>query len=336
MKTALEQAVAWYARLQAPDCQPQERLEFGRWLEESSEHARAYASVERLVRELDARAGADPELRAMADAALVEDTAPSAAVVFFRAWNSHLVPLAAAACLVISFFLAPALRDYMAEAPARVAFETAAGQQDVLTLDDGTVTSLDSDSAFTVQMSADARDIELVKGRALFEVTHDRQRPFSVAAGSMKVIALGTRFQVQRKDKLVIVTLEEGSVEVVSEAGGRTLRDRLRPGEQLRFEEDADAWTKLSVETDTVTSWSRGRHVFRNTRLGDAVEEMNRYARTQVRLDDPALADLTVSGNFILGDSALILSAFEAALPVRVVDSGNELVLFPADAYPAQ
>jgi transmembrane sensor len=336
MKTALEEAVAWYARLQAPDCQPEERTRFIRWLAQDEEHTRVYASVERFVRDLDARAPLDPELRALADAALiVEDESPALAH-FHAAWKRHLVPLAAAACIVAGFFLAPALRDFAAKPADMLAFATPAGEQRLLTLTDGTLTSLDSDSALTVQMSAQARAIELVKGRALFEVAHDAQRPFSVVVGATRVTALGTRFQVQRQDKLVVVTLEEGSVDVVSELDGRTLRERLQPGEQLRFEQDSATWLKASVETDTVTSWSRGRHVFRNARLGDALEEVNRYAQPKVRLDDPALADLTVSGNFVIGDSALILSAFEAALPVRVVDGGNELVLFPAYETRAQ
>jgi ferric-dicitrate binding protein FerR (iron transport regulator) len=40
------------------------------------------------------------------------------------------------------------------------------------------------------------------------------------------------------------------------------------------------------------------------------------------------LADLPVSGSFISGDSAVIVAAFAAVLPLRVADGGNELLLF--------
>jgi len=333
MKIALEEAVAWYARLQAPDCRPEERAQFERWLEQHAKHADAYASVERLVRDLDSRARHDPRLLAMAEQAMAmggADGLLTPARPVSRRWQ-QLLPYAAAACVVLSLFLVLVVPDFLMDQGETIAFDSPAGAQRALTLSDGTLTNLDVDSAVTVNMTAQGRAVNLVKGRAFFDVAHDTQRPFSVAVGTSQVIALGTRFQVQREDRMVIVTLEEGSVDVVGEFEGKTLRERLRPGEQLRFSQDSDQWVKTSVETETVTSWSRGRHVFRNARLGEALDEVNRYAATKVRLGDPALADLTVSGNFIIGDSSVVIAAFEAALPVRVVNGGNEMILFPVN-----
>ncbi len=335
MKTAQEEAVDWYARLQSPDCRLEERAQFKHWLEQHPGNTEAYASVERLVRDLDSYSRNDPKMRAMAEQALVMGGADGlitpARLPETRTRWQQLVPYAAAACLVLGLFLLLGMPDFLLERGETLAFDSPEREQLALTLSDGTLTNLDVDSAVTVNMTAGARAINLVKGRAFFDVAHDSQRPFSVAVGASKVIALGTRFQVQREDRMVIVTLEEGSVDVVSEFEGRTLRERLRPGEQLRFSQDSDRWTKTNVETDTVTSWSRGRHVFRSARLADALEEVNRYAATKVQLGDPALADLMVSGNFMIGDSSMILSAFEAALPIQVVDGGSELLLFPVD-----
>ncbi|MGV3593576.1 MAG: FecR family protein [Gammaproteobacteria bacterium] len=332
MKTALEQAVAWYARLQATNCAPRERARFVRWLAESEDHSRAYAAVEARVRAFDTQALHDPALRAMGSAALDTGRPRNTPTALLAALQRCLVPLAGSACLIAALVFAPALRDFMADPPAPVAYSAHAGEQLRVTLNDGSVTNLDSGSAMTVQMSAKARAIELVNGRALFDVAHDPGRPFSVAAGSMRVVARGTRFQVQRDATQILVTLDEGAVDVQREADGRTFSEGLRPGEQLRLDLDAGTWTKAAVETDVATSWAQGRHIFRNTPLDAVLAEVNRYAQPTVRLEDPALAELTISGSFVIGDSALILSAFEAALPVRVVDRGNELVLFPANA----
>ena len=86
---------------------------------------------------------------------------------------------------------------------------------------------------------------------------------------------------------------------------------------------------KTSVDTYMATSWSRGRLVFRGTPLAEALEEVNRYSTRKLRLADPSLASLPVGGNFIAGDSELIVSAFAAALPLRSVDGGGgEILLF--------
>jgi transmembrane sensor len=86
---------------------------------------------------------------------------------------------------------------------------------------------------------------------------------------------------------------------------------------------------KRAVDAQAVTSWSRGRLVFRGTPLGEALQEVNRYGSRKVRLGDPDLAELPVGGNFIAGETDLIVSAFAAVLPLRVAEgSTGEIILF--------
>ena len=75
------------------------------------------------------------------------------------------------------------------------------------------------------------------------------------------------------------------------------------------------------------TSWSRGRLQFRDTPLADAVNEINRYATKKVRLGDPSLASLPIGGNFIAGDSDLIVDALAAVLPLRIVNGGDKEII---------
>ncbi len=92
---------------------------------------------------------------------------------------------------------------------------------------------------------------------------------------------------------------------------------------------DAQQAERRTVDAQMVTSWSRGRLVFRGTPLSEALEEVNRYGDRKVRLGDPELARMPVGGNFIAGETDLIVSAFAAALPLRVVDGGaGEIILF--------
>src|SRR3546814_2068180 len=65
-------------------------------------------------------------------------------------------------------------------------------------------------------------DIEFRQGRAMFDVAHDASRPFVVDAGLGTVTALGTRFQVQRNEDRVSVTLLEGA-----EIGRASCRERV-------------------------------------------------------------------------------------------------------------
>jgi transmembrane sensor len=198
-----------------------------------------------------------------------------------------------------------------------------------ITLADGSLVQLDVDSEISVTFSARVRQIVLVNGRALFDVAHDATRPFVVSAGHSHTTALGTHFQVQREGHEVLVTLAEGSVAVMSDAEESPWRETLTPGEQISSTTDGQVHEKRAVDAQVVTSWSRGRLVFRGTPLGEALKEVNRYGNRKVRLGDPDLADLAVGGNFIAGETDLIVSAFAAVLPLRVSEgSAGEIILF--------
>jgi transmembrane sensor len=175
-------------------------------------------------------------------------------------------------------------------------------------------------------MTPRRRQITLESGRAMFDVAHDRNRPFSVAAATSRTTALGTRFQVQLQDESVVVTLAQGSVAVDNEGSTQVWQEQLHPGEQLEIDVASADRAKHAVDPSVVMSWTRGRLLFRGTRLEDAIEEVNRYSAKKVRLGD---RDLRVGGSFIAGDSEPVVAALAAVLPLRVVDGGDkEIILF--------
>lgn len=71
---------------------------------------------------------------------------------------------------------------------------------------------------------AEGRDVrlDLARGRASFEVARDPERRFAVVAGAVRVVVVGTRFAVERRDGRVEVRVVRGVVEVGT--GARTVR----------------------------------------------------------------------------------------------------------------
>jgi transmembrane sensor len=324
-ESVVDAAARWYARVHAPDCTGRDREEFEDWLRANPEHWRAYAEAERTVRRFDQLIEQDDGLRELADEICGEPT-----VTPRRRWA---VPAALAASLIVAM-VAVRVADVVEHAPPAETFATRPDEQRDVTLADSSVVHLDVGSEIAVDIGERTREITLIRGRALFDVAKDRERPFIVTAGRMRTTALGTRFQVQRGSERVVVVLTEGSVSVApvdkeTAAEAMPWEERLAPGEQLSLEGLGGTPVKSSVDPYMATSWSRGRLVFRGTPLPEALEEVNRYSTRKLRLADSSLASLRVGGNFIAGDSELVLSAFEAALPLRSVDGGGgEILLF--------
>ena len=319
-ESVMDDAARWYARVHAPNCTGRDREEFETWLRSSPDHWRAYADAERTVRRFDQLLENDALLRALADEASGEPQ-----VTARRRWT---VPAALAASLIVALVVVR-VASVGENSQQSDVFATRLDEQRDVTLADSSVVHLDVGSEIAVNITDTSREIALTRGRALFDVAKDRARPFTVTAGSTRTTALGTKFQIENNSERVVVVLTEGSVSVTQANEGAPWEERLAPGEQLSLEGRRTLPVKRSVDSYMATSWSRGRLVFRGTPLAEALEEVNRYSTRKVRLADPSLASLPVGGNFIAGDSELILSAFVAALPLRSVDGGGgEILLF--------
>jgi transmembrane sensor len=325
----LEEAARWFVRLQAADCSLQERAAFRRWQDADPRHALAYEQACQAAAGIDQLVALDPRMQALLDEALIPAVAPAVAgpvrgLARVRRWS---IPVALAASLALAFVSILFVGDGT-RAPDGVVLQAETAPRTV-ELQDGSTVQMDVNTKVRVRMTAERREVTLEAGRAMFDVAHDRSRPFSVAAATSRTVALGTRFQVELDRSKVVVTLAEGSVAIDNESPTRVWQEQLHPGEQLRIDVASATRDKLVVDPAVVTSWTRGRLVFRNTRLVDAIEQVNRYSTKKVRLADPSLGDLHVAGNFIAGDSDLIVDALASALPLRVVEGGErEVILF--------
>jgi transmembrane sensor len=322
----LEEAARWYARLAAEDCTDFDRAQFQRWRLSSRRHADAYQSTAAFSQRLEKLADVDPRLQSMADEAF----ALGAADADPRSPRSRrwMVPATLAASLIVAL-VGVRIGGFFSTAAPPLSYASSDQARRDVALPDGSLVHLDVDSEISVSFSAGHRDIRLLNGRALFEVAHDASRPFVVSTGQSQTTALGTHFQVQREGQQVRVTLTEGSVAVTGDPERSTWSERLSPGEQISLSGDGRVHEKRAVDTQAVTSWSRGRLVFRGTPLAEALQEVNRYGHRKVRLGDADLAELPVDGNFIAGETDLIVSAFAAALPLRVAEGEvGEIILF--------
>ncbi|MFL6577460.1 MAG: FecR family protein [Povalibacter sp.] len=332
----LQEAARRHARLQAHDCPESEQSELGDWEKQSVENAAASDLAQHVLTsmdELSANEEFSRKLIAMTDEALnaypAQHDQPQSKMEKPRPWRwvASLAAGVAVAAVAVQMNSHQSTREIQSSA-----FETAEHERRSVTLEDGSTVELDVGTRIAVRMSPGRREIDLLSGRALFEVAHDASRPFSVTAEDSRTTALGTKFQVEKASDHVVVTLAEGSVAVdggEQRATAASWQERLRPGEQLSISGTTAQRTLQAVDPQLVTSWTHGRHVFRGTPLHEALDEVNRYATKKVRLGDPSLADLQVAGNFVAGDSEVVVDAFAAVLPLRVVEGGeHEIILF--------
>lgn len=307
-------------RLQMGNCTRADRAACARWRLEDPAHAAAYAEVERVFR-LAGQAGDDPRLRAAARAARERSERRR------RRGGIRRGALSLASAAVVVLALGIGWRTWNPAQPEQH-HATVVGERRTLMLDDGSTVLLDTDSALTVRYSRLRREVVLERGQAQFSVAPQPKRPFLVHADRGSVRAVGTEFQVRRRAGGVEVMLMKGEVEVsATDAGGARRVAMLAPGEQLDFDA-GNRWDRRTFDPETAKGWTEGQLVFRGRPLAEVAEEINRYNTVKIRLGQPALKELRISGQFYSNDPASLVQALELGWSLQAErPSDDEIVL---------
>ena len=300
----LAEAAAWLTRLQGESRTAATEAAFKAWVTDPA-HARAFARVTDIWNVVPGAA--------LHDRGKVEISR-----------RRRLPALVAAALLVVALIgggTAWVVRDPV--------YATAIGQQQTVSLSDGTRVALNTDTKIVVDYSSGLRRVRLERGEAMFEVAKNPKRPFVVAAAAEEIRALGTTFVVRREAEKVAVTLIEGRVEVrqrTAHAPAPVKLAVLAPGERLTTRpKEGAAVDRPNVET--ATAWRRGEVMFDDASLAEAAAELNRYGGKSVTVADPRLSELRVSGVFKTADPAEFARTMAALHGLRMREADDAIVL---------
>ncbi|HKP25597.1 MAG TPA: FecR domain-containing protein [Dongiaceae bacterium] len=265
---AWDRALDWLLRVNAA---PEDRLlraQRDAWLAAHDSHAAAYRQAERVW--------------------LLTGAVPPAVRPRPVRWLRGGLAAAAAlaACLVL--WLASNLGVLV-----RADYHTSAGEMRDIALPDGSTVSLDADSAIAVG----DRSVELLAGRAFFQVKRDPAHAFTVKAGEANVAVLGTAFDVLLSERSVTIAVQRGSVSVATSAAQAVT---LQPGQRAFVDRADGAITAATVGVGGIAAWRTGMLVVEGLPVADVIEELDRHRAGFILLRDPILGARRITGVFDL------------------------------------
>jgi transmembrane sensor len=206
--------------------------------------------------------------------------------------------------------------------------ETAHGQHLSHSLPDQSLLTLDADSAVDIRYGKSERHIDLVRGQALFQVAHDIARPFRVQAGGVAVTAVGTRFDVDRRADITVVTVLEGTVAVDIARDGAA-RVMVHAGQQLRIDSELAATGPLAVDATHSAAWLDGQIYFDQEPLAEVAAEVSRYSPQPIEVRDATLRGLPISGACAANDTDAFLAFVRSLDGVHVRSEPGSVVVEP-------
>lgn len=325
-----DEAAAWVWRLDSKNVSGADRQAFEAWIKRDPRHRPAFEELGGVWRQLDALSEAKREekIATFADAPLRQRG---------RRSSMHRWSLAAG---VAAIAIGVATLVWYHRGNETQAIATAVGQQRSLTLADGSVVQINTNSMLETKFDSGSRAVFLGKGEAHFTVAPDAQRPFIVHAGGAVVRALGTEFDVRIHDNRSIeVIVAAGRVGVLSDSNdgarvrGAAAADPSRPvqqhelaaGERLVAVNGAATVNAIDAEDVSRTlAWRQGAVVFAGEPLSRALAELNRYTETRFVVTDREVGELRIGGRFKTTDVEGIVRGLESALPIatRRTDDG--------------
>ena len=175
--------------------------------------------------------------------------------------------------------------------------------------------------------------MQLEGGEAFFTVAHNRERPFIVKAGDVRIRAVGTAFNVRRAGTRVVVAVTEGAVDVYSVQPMRATAftaTRVTSGHSAVIDARNAAPVVATVDAARVLSWRAGRLEYINEPLSAIVADLNRYSTKRVVIGDAAVGDIVFSGTVFTDATDVWLRALPQVFPVDVSTAPDgDVVLTP-------
>lgn len=146
---------------------------------------------------------------------------------------------------------------------------TGAGNKGIVTLPDGTLVWLNSNSKliYPEKFTSNVRKVTL-EGEGYFEVVSNKNAPFYVDVENMTVKVVGTHFNVQsykQKERSETVLLS-GKVEILCKNTGKTIA--LSPNQKILFDKKQNNYTIQQVHAADYALWKEEKLTFDNEELG--------------------------------------------------------------------
>jgi len=316
-------ASGWFARLHRGTASPRTETRFQRWLESDPRNARQYDHQE-LVWTVAGELEHDPDIEALVGEADTDTSSPT--------HRSHLhLGFAAIACATL-IIVAVGGVVFLKRADRDPLYTTSIGEERQVVLPDHSAMTLNTATRVRVSYGKSRRAVVLEQGEATFNVIHDPARPFVVIASGGTARALGTQFNVLTAAGTITVAVLEGRVAVTAAPNPHS-NAALPPdsvvvgdGEQVSFAGEK-LGTPQPANIARIQGWHIGRIVMKDMTLSDAIAEFNRYSRVPLRLGNPSLATLRITGVFRSGEPDAFLDAVEEAFGLHVERTATAITL---------
>ena len=183
------------------------------------------------------------------------------------------------------------------------------GKRSEILLSDGSKVWLNSGSklVFPASFKGDRREVFL-EGEGIFEVAHNKEKPFIVKSNNHEVEVLGTVFNITNYP-------DEGTIKTVLKSGSIQLNYKndsffaskksikITPGTMAVFSKNEKNIKTNTVAVEKYFSWREGIFMVENDSFNTIAKKISRYYNVEITIEDKSLAKELFSGHLDVKES---------------------------------
>ena len=288
-----EAALDWLVRTNDPDFDAWD--EFTDWLEADPTNADAYHALV----EGEERMRPFVEAMPVVDVVVPERKRPRLAIA------AGIAALAAAATAIV--------------APRMMAVEYSTGPGEVRIVSLGGQDKLVMNGSTRLELAGfDRRTVRLAQGQVLLRLNDPGQDKIELLSGDLKLVDVGTVFEVARDGQDTRVVVSEGAV--VADPGGAGLK--LMPGQRLDTTDGAAVLQAGPADISSVGSFERGQLSYVDEPLGNVVADLRRSTGIDISAST-AISARRFSGTLSVAEVKRDPNSLAPLLGVSVERSGQ-------------
>jgi transmembrane sensor len=310
-KSIREAAISWFLRMEHVEAEHPDRSRFEAWLMADPAHQQAYAEVADLWQDFDSPA----QLARLTDAMDQRDRLARERNAQRRKSLGKIAGILLLASASLFGF-----RSWQSQPVMQLAAKAEIGQLVSQPLEDGSSITLSPSSDVEIVYYRDKRLVKLKRGEVIFDVARDESRPFIVESGNAEVTVLGTRFAVNRLNKLVRVSVDHGSVRVgtiMPEGETDPAALVLTDGQVAEIAKQGKP-SRVSRPAADGFGFAQGRINFDKTGLEEIAETLSRYRKPEVTVRQPLSRDASITAFIKVTDIEKFLTNLPYMAPVKV------------------
>lgn len=213
--------------------------------------------------------------------------------------------------------LAAAIAIVVAPRAMPVEYQTRPGQMRVIALGGQDQLIMNGETRLTLA-GFDRRTVRLEQGQVLLRLRDPGEEKMEVLTGDLRLVDVGTVFEVSRDGRETRVLVSEGAV--VADPSGARLK--LAAGQRLDTRDGASVLQARPADVSTVGSFERGQLAYLDEPLGNVVADLRRSTGIDFSASD-AMRTRRFSGTLSVAEIRRHPRSLEPLLGVSMEQSGD-------------